>query len=508
MSKKRKGKIHSLPKNFKISTRILITSVLAIVIPIIIIVVLLCALLVFNSNRYGSSNVQNGAYSVIYQLQWGQTISELTEELLNDNDDIHSLDAIKSAVAPLEESDCLIFISKNGEAFYSSDPGTDILNQAEEMSGKNADKNLYYFGDKGLAFITTAAKNNNEFKVVIVNASYAVTDIRIQMRSQNLFNILINRARIIILVVLFTFILAIIIISLITTKTIVGPIEQITRGANEFAKGNFDYEIKYKSKNELGQLADSFNEMRLKVKESIEEKNRANQRQKEVIAGIAHDLRTPLTSVKGYLEGLRDGIADTPEKYDRYMNIIYNSTRDTEKMLDDLLAISKFELGNISLNCENVTVLDFVGFASEYVEPLSKVDFEFKIIDKTRNSPVLRIDTDYFTRVINNIITNSLKYRRPEVKGLIELTISEYEHTVIFEIKDNGMGVDRESLPRIFDTLYRADKARSNVRDGSGLGLSVCKQIVELHGGLIWAQSEVGNGLSIFISLPIYSADK
>ncbi len=508
MSKRSKEKIHSLPKNFKISTRILITSVLAIVIPIIIITILFFALLVFNSNSYISSNVPQGPYNIINQLQWGQTVSELTEELLNDHDDIHSLEAIKNAVAPFEESDCLIFISKNGEEFYSTDSETDIINKAEEISGKNSENNLYYFGDKGFAITTTATKNGNEFKVVIVNDNYAVTDLRSQIRSQNIFTILMNRTRIVIAVVLFTFILAIIIISLITTKTIVGPIEQITRGANEFAKGNFDYEITYKSKNELGQLVDSFNEMRLKVKESIEEKNRANQRQKEVIAGIAHDLRTPLTSVKGYLEGLRDGIADTPEKRSRYMEIIYNSTRDTEKMLDDLLAISKFELGNISLNCENVTVPDFIGFASGYAEPLSKVDFEFKITDKTRNSPVLRIDTDYFTRVINNIITNSIKYRRPEVKGLIELTISEYEHTVIFEIKDNGMGVDRESLPRIFDTLYRADKARSNVRDGSGLGLSVCKQIVELHGGLIWAQSEVGEGLSIFISLPIYSADK
>ncbi|MDE6506328.1 MAG: cell wall metabolism sensor histidine kinase WalK, partial [Eubacterium sp.] len=100
-----------------------------------------------------------------------------------------------------------------------------------------------------------------------------------------------------------------------------------------------------------------------------------------------------------------------------------------------------------------------------------------------------------------------VKYKRPDIKGKIVFTIFEYQNTVLFEIKDNGMGVDKESLPRIFDTLYRADKARSNVRNGSGLGLSICKQIVELHKGLIWAQSEPENGLSIFISLPIYKED-
>ncbi|UKI22321.1 MAG: HAMP domain-containing protein [Anaerotruncus sp.] len=110
------------------------------------------------------------------------------------------------------------------------------------------------------------------------------------------------------------FIIAIIIISLITSKTIVGPIEKIIRGADEIAKGNLDYEIDYKSTNELGRLAQSFNEMRIKVKDSIEQKNKSDQQQKEMIAGIAHDLRTPLTSIKGYLEGIRDGVANTPEK--------------------------------------------------------------------------------------------------------------------------------------------------------------------------------------------------
>ena len=281
------------------------------------------------------------------------------------------------------------------------------------------------------------------------------------------------------------------------------PIQKITKGANELANGNLNYEIDYKSTNELGLLADSFNEMRLKLKDSIDRQNKADQKQKEMIAGIAHDLRTPLTSVKGYVEGLRDGIADTPEKRKRYLDTIYLSTCDTEKMLNDLLTISKLELGNITLNLEKVSIADFMGFASEIGSELKKAGFDFEIVNNSKTDPVLSIDTDRFARVIDNIISNSIKYRRPDITGKIILTINEYEHSVIFEIKDNGMGVDKTSLPRIFDTLYRADKARTNVSEGSGLGLSVCKQIVELHGGMIWAQSETGMGLSIFISLPL-----
>lgn len=158
-------------------------------------------------------------------------------------------------------------------------------------------------------------------------------------------------------------------------------------------------------------------------------------------------------------------------------------------MLNDLLTLSKLELGSITLNCEQVRISDFLAFADEIGEELKKADFDYSIINNTKSDPMLFIDTDRFSRVVNNIISNSIKYRRKEVRGKISLIISEYEHSVIFEIADNGMGVDTKSLSRIFDTLYRADKARSNVSDGSGLGLAVCKQIVELHKGMIWAQT-------------------
>ena len=147
-------------------------------------------------------------------------------------------------------------------------------------------------------------------------------------------------------------------------------------------------------------------------------------------------------------------------------------------------------------------ISDFTPFAAELGEELKKEDFDYSIINSTKSDPLLFIDTDRFSRVITNIISNSIKYRRSGVRGKIKLIISEYEHSVIFEIADNGTGVEPKSLTRIFDTLYREDKARSNVSDGSGLGLAVCRQIVELHGGMIWAQTNAEKGLSIFISLP------
>lgn len=498
---KRTEAIQAIPKNFKIGTRIFMTTLMAIAIPTVLIVALATIFFSLSSAEIidfpSASQVE---YSTLSQLQWSQAVSNITEELVGSDQNIVKLKRLENIIGRLEKTGALIYITKNGEDFYKTSGGGNILEKANSVSSGEDGFNSYYLGENGLTVISRFADGATEYRLIIVNESYTLPNV--VLNTENIWDVLINRTSVAIGTVIIIFVLAIVIISLITSKTIVGPIEQITAGANEIANGNFDFEISYKAKNELGQLADSFNNMRMQVKDSIERQRQADQKQKEMIAGIAHDLRTPLTSVKGYLEGIRDGIADTPEKQKRYMDTIYSSTCSTEKILDDFLAISKLELGDTALNCESVTVADFLEFASGLEEELTKEDFDFEIIDNTKTSPVLYLDTDKFTRVINNIISNSIKYRRPDVKGKIILTLVEYQKTVLFEIKDNGMGVDKESLPRIFDTLYRADKARSNVREGSGLGLSVCKQIVELHGGLIWAQSEPGNGLTILISLP------
>ena len=477
------------------------TSVMAIAIPTVLIVAL--AAIYFSlsfAQIIDFPSTSQVEYSTLSQLQWSQAVSNITEELVGSDQNSVKLKRLENIIGRLEKTGALIYITKNGEDFYKTSGGGNILEKANSVSSGEDGFNSYYLGENGLTVISRFADGDTEYRLIIVNESYTLPDVVLD--TENVWDVLINRTSVAIGTIIIIFVLAIVISSLITSKTIVGPIEQITAGANEIANGNFDFEIKYKAKNELGQLADSFNNMRLRVKDSIERQRQADQKQKEMIAGIAHDLRTPLTSVKGYLEGIRDGIADTPEKQKRYMDTIYSSTCSTEKILDDFLAIAKLELGDTTLNCESVTVADFIEFASGLEEELSKQDFDFEIIDRTKTSPVLYLDTDRFTRVINNVISNSIKYRRPDVKGKVTVTIIEYQKTVLFEIKDNGMGVDKESLPRIFDTLYRADKARTNVREGSGLGLSVCKQIVELHGGLIWANSEPGNGLTILISLP------
>lgn len=315
--------------------------------------------------------------------------------------------------------------------------------------------------------------------------------------------LIVGRMGIIILLIVLLFIIAITVISSITAKIILVPIKNIVTGAEEIAKGNLDYSINYESTNELGQMVDSFDNMRLRLKESIEKQNKAAEERRILMAGIAHDLRTPLTSAKGYAEGILDGIADTPEKRERYIKTICQSINETEKILDDLLTVSRLKLSGYELNPSDVKIRDFFDDGAQEIKMLlEKENFDFEYHCNCSDSSVISIDSDRFVRVINNIISNSIKYARDDVKSRITMSLNEYERSVILEISDNGIGIDRESLPKIFDAMYRADPALTREADGSGLGLSVCRQIVELHGGSIWAGSTPGGGLSIFISIP------
>lgn len=485
--------------NLKINTRIVITSVLAIIIPIIIISIFSGMFLNALNKTVSLTGTSKSSYNIINQIQWEQTVNNISNAL--SKNETEALESIEKQAETLEELGSFIYIEKDGSKFYSSCDKEDILAKANSIVEIKTEEDSYFFGKTGVVIISHTYKNDSMFETIIVNNHYMVPDINAE--DDSVIGRITSRTFIVISAIVLTFIVAIIVISLITSKTIINPIKKITRGANEIANGNLDYEIDYTSTNELGQLAESFNEMRLRIKASAEEKQTASKKQKELISGIAHDLRTPLTSIKGYTEGLKEGIADTKEKQIRYLDTIYNSACYTERLLNDLLTTSKLELGDITLNTEDVHISDIISFAEDLRYDVNRFGFDFELINNMRTNPLINIDTDRFSRVIDNIVSNSVKYKREDVKGKIVFTVSEYEHYVIFEIKDNGVGVDKESLPRIFDTLYRTDKARSNVSDGSGLGLSICRQIVELHGGMIWARSELGKGLTIFISLPI-----
>ncbi|MGN0531337.1 MAG: sensor histidine kinase [Eubacterium sp.] len=315
-------------------------------------------------------------------------------------------------------------------------------------------------------------------------------------------NIIFGKIGFILIGIVTMYIISIIVFSFITSRAITKPIEELAHGVNEIANGNTSYIINYDSNNEIGTTVKAFNEMTAQMLANEEERQRMEQSRKQLINGIAHDLRTPLTSIKGYVEGLRDGIADTPEKQQRYLRTIYTSTLDMEKMLDDLLSLSRLETGNIDIITQPVDVVAMMqDYVDEFTFDLEKEGFTCHLHKPESDSIIVDLDCDRFYRVLVNIISNSIKYAKKNIPGEINIEIKDFESNVIISITDNGIGIEPENLEHIFDTFFRADVARTRVRNGSGIGLSVCKLIVEKHGGRIWATSIPDEGTTIHISL-------
>lgn len=492
-------------KNLKISTRIMITAAMAIVVPLIIVASFSTVLFTAVPNFFNYSSVTTNTYSTINQMQWSNTLVKITNELTKNNSDSEKLESLSTYLTSLENLNCKIYIERDGSEFYSTVSSSEILKKSRKLVSFDINNNVNYFGSDGLLIVSHAQRDDAspKYSIVIVNDDYTVNDASQRLSLDEFTTLLQGRTGIVVLVIVAIFITAIVIFSFITTKTIVKPINKIAQGAGEIARGNLDYEIDYKSTNELGQTVENFNYMRSRLKESIESRNKAEEQRKILVAGIAHDLRTPLTSAKGYAEGILDGIADTPEKQKRYLKTICSSISDTEKILTDLLTLSRLELQSYEINPTPVNARAFFDDGAEEIKlMLNRKGFDFEYINRCKEDTEIIIDADRFSRVINNIISNSVKYAKENEKGIVSLILDEYEHTIIIEIRDNGIGVDSKSLSKIFDTMYRADPARSKVSQGSGLGLSVCKQIVELHSGSIWARSKQGEGLSMFISLP------
>ena len=490
-------------RNLKIGTRIIISAVVGIIVPLIILVAFSSVFQNIMSSYFGFSAVTTNSYSTLNQIQWSQTILSISNELVSDSSEEEKAKSINEFVTPLEKLGSVIYIEKSGQPFYATSDKESAMTLAKSIVSADTKNNVNYFGENGVVIINHAKSESDTYLVIIANSDYTVNDVSKRFAPQNITNLLLSKTGVIFFLIAALFIIAIIIISIITSKTISKPLRELSYGANEIANGNLDYVIDYESTNEIGVTVKSFNNMAGQLKRSLDTQQQIEQSRKEMIAGVAHDLRTPLTSVKGYVEGLMDGIANTPEKQQQYLKTIYTSTLNMERLLDELLTVSRLELGNIELDMKPVNINDFLGDCAEELDAeLSSQGFDFTYTNNCDDDFEVMLDTDRFQRVIYNIVSNSLKYAKKDVKGKIELNAQTYQKAVIITLADNGIGLEGENLTRIFESFYRADPARTRTSEGSGIGLSVARQIAELHGGKIWATGKEGKGLTILISLP------
>ena len=287
-------------------------------------------------------------------------------------------------------------------------------------------------------------------------------------------------------------------------KDIYNPLQEINLAMQNIADGNFDYHLTESRDDEIGQLFGNYEQMRLRLKENAEEKAENEKKQKELVSNISHDLKTPITSIKGYDEGIMDGVANTPEKMDKYIKTIYNKANDMDRLINELTTYSGIDSNKIPYHFHILNVSDYF---SDCIEEIG-LDLESKNIhlNYTNLAPpdtCVVADPEQFKKVINNIVSNSVKYMGHD-NGVISITIHDDNESVKIEIEDNGKGIASKDIGNIFERFYRTDASRNSLQGGSGIGLSIVKKIVEDHGGYVWATSKEGEGTCMHFVLRKY----
>lgn len=277
-------------------------------------------------------------------------------------------------------------------------------------------------------------------------------------------------------------------------KGIVNPIGELNVAMKKIAEGNLDYRIDNHYVGEIGELFDNYEDMRLRLKESTDEIMENEKKNRELVSNISHDLKTPITAIKGYVEGIMDGVADTPEKMDRYIKTIYNKANDMNRLINELTIYSGIDSNRIPYNFQRINVSEYFNDCVEEVGlDLESKHIELNFYNLVSDDTIIIADPEQLKRVINNIVGNSIKYLDKE-KGTIEIRILDEIDSIRVEIEDNGRGIAAKDLSRIFERFYRTDASRNSSKGGSGIGLSIVKKIIEDHGGYIWATSKEGEG--------------
>ena len=290
-------------------------------------------------------------------------------------------------------------------------------------------------------------------------------------------------------------------------RSILWPIGKLQEATKQIRDGNLDFTLDVEDDDEIGQLCQNFEEMRIRLKESTEEKIQYDKESKELISNISHDLKTPITAIKGYAEGLMEGVASSPEKRDKYIRTIYNKANDMDRLINELTFYSKIDTNKIPYTFSKINVANYFRDCVEEVGlELEARGIELGYFNFVDEDVMVIADAEQMKRVINNIIGNSLKYMDKK-NGIINIRILDVGDFVQVEIEDNGKGIGQKELPYIFDRFYRTDSSRNSSKGGSGIGLSIVKKIIEDHGGKIWVTSKLGIGTEIHFVLRKIAGD-
>lgn len=294
--------------------------------------------------------------------------------------------------------------------------------------------------------------------------------------------------------------ITIFVIVLYTIRRSLNPLERITSALSRVRGGTYGEKIEYSAKDEIGELASSFNTMSETIRLKEEEAKKMGTAKDEFLAMITHELKTPLVPIRGYADILLSGhLGDMTEKQKERISIIKSSAASLLQLISDLLDVQKLELGQLKMKKENADIYDTATKSIQTLQPQSEED-KITIVNEIGKS-IIPHDSDRIIQVLTNLIKNSFKAVKPGT-GVIRLSSEETPDELKISVSDNGSGIPYERQGRLFTKFYQADASLTREKGGSGLGLSICKGIIEAHGGKISLQSAPNSGTTVTFSLP------
>ncbi len=289
-------------------------------------------------------------------------------------------------------------------------------------------------------------------------------------------------------------------------RSVLQPLEKMKDAAHKIRDGNLDFGLQYEKKDEIGEVFAAFEEMRSKLQEAGKIQIQYERNRKEMIANISHDLKTPLTAIKGHVEGIMDKVANTPTKVDSYCRTIFSYAKSMDRLIDDLFMFSQLDTAKMHFEFESIDIVTYLDDCfDEWYYDLKKKNISLRRKFEYSSGQKVKADREQIKRVLNNIINNAVKQYN---KGCsqIEIILQENAKHCIITVKDDGAGIPAEKVGYIFDRFFKVDEARS-VAGGTGLGLAIAKQIVVAHGGEIWVESSPGVGTAISFILEKVGGD-
>ncbi len=360
---------------------------------------------------------------------------------------------------------------------------------------------LLLFSASLYGFSQTQAKHVQESSSQASDSSQMVYDISLAQSSSSQVRLM---AKDMILTATIILVFTALSVGLWIYRSIAVPLVKLKKATKNIKEGNLDFVLEVEGNDEFSQLCQDFEEMRKRLKESTEEKILMDKENKELISNISHDLKTPITAVKGYVEGIMDGVADTPEKMDRYVRTIYNKTNEMDHLINELTFYSKIDTNRIPYTFSKLNVEDyFSDCAEELGLEMETRGIELVYANYVEKGVQVIADGEQIRRVIHNIVSNAIKYME-KPRGIIQLRVKDVGDFIQVEIEDNGKGIAAKDLPYIFDRFYRAEKSRNYATGGCGIGLSIVKKIIEDHGGNLWAPRKEGIGTIMYFVLRKY----